>query len=412
VSGYEVVTSPSMVFGDGGFGGWSCPAGKTVIGGGFEATNPVAVSAPGTPGSVWPHYTFPAGESGWVVRDAQDGAGNTITVYAVCADPPSGYEVVTSSPLFYGDGGFGGWSCPAGTAVLGGGFEGTRPVAVSAPGTPESVWPHYTFPAGESGWVVRDAQDGAGQTAFVYAICADPVPGYEVVTSSTLFYGDGGFAGWSCPAGTAVSSGGFEGTRPVAVSAPGTPGSVWPHYTFPAGESGWVVRDDPDGAGQTAFVHAICFLGGTPLRDKQAVLVTLEGLLGTLDEKADDRIEAAIERLENSLTPSWWIDEETLTASRGDKVFSEQKFVVRELSKKALAGNPDTEALIEVIAGIDRALAAKAIADAVAAPGDQEDIDKANEFLLEGDLKRADGKFEKAVELYSKAWENAQKAVK
>ncbi|HSP73155.1 MAG TPA: hypothetical protein VLN26_12345, partial [Gaiellaceae bacterium] len=78
LSGYEVVTSPAMAFGDSGYGGWSCPTGKVVIGGGFKATAPVSVSAPGTPGSVWPHYTFGAGESGWVVRDAPDGVGNTI----------------------------------------------------------------------------------------------------------------------------------------------------------------------------------------------------------------------------------------------------------------------------------------------------------------------------------------------
>ena len=41
---YVVVTSPAMAFGDGGDGGWSCPAGTVVIGGGFDATDPVAVS--------------------------------------------------------------------------------------------------------------------------------------------------------------------------------------------------------------------------------------------------------------------------------------------------------------------------------------------------------------------------------
>jgi hypothetical protein len=64
----------------------SCPAGTAVLGGGFKATDPVAVSAPGTPGSVWPHYTFGATESGWVVRDDPDGSSNTITIYAIWAD--------------------------------------------------------------------------------------------------------------------------------------------------------------------------------------------------------------------------------------------------------------------------------------------------------------------------------------
>jgi hypothetical protein len=411
VTGYEVVTSPPLAFGDGGFGGWSCPAGKVVLGGGFEGTRPVAVSAPGTPGSVWPHYTFGPAESGWVVRDDPDGAGNTIVVYAVCADPPSGYEVVTSPAMAFGDGGFAGWSCPAGKDVLGGGFEGTDTVAVSAPGTPGSVWPHYTFGPAESGWVVRDAQNGAGQTAAVYAICAEPVPGYAVVESSLLSYGDGGFAGWSCPADTAVSGGGFEGTRPMAVSAPGTPGSAWPHYTFGPGESGWVVRDAQDGAGQTATVHAVCFLGGSRQREKEAVVDSLEALLPTGNSTHDARIEVAIERVENSLTPGWWVDEDTVTAEDGDRVFNEQKIAVRELSKRDIVGNPDTDALIRVIVGIDRALAAKAIADAEAGSGDQEEIDKANALLAEGDLKRDALKFDQAIELYKRAWEHAQQAI-
>lgn len=64
VSGYEIIEAGPFAFGDGGFAGWSCPAGRSVIAGGFEATAPVAVSAPGTPGSVWPHHTFGADESG------------------------------------------------------------------------------------------------------------------------------------------------------------------------------------------------------------------------------------------------------------------------------------------------------------------------------------------------------------
>ena len=112
-------------------------------------------------------------ESGWVVRDDPNSAGNTITVYAICATEPAGYDVVSSSPLAFGDGGYGGWSCPVGTAVTGGGFAAIDPVAVSAPGTPGSVWPHYTFGAAEYGWVVRDDPDGVGNTITVYAVCAE-----------------------------------------------------------------------------------------------------------------------------------------------------------------------------------------------------------------------------------------------
>jgi hypothetical protein len=260
---YGVVTSGSVLnYADGGWAGWSVPAGNVVLGGGFALTGgPAAVSAPGTPGSAWPHYTFGASEYGWVVRDDPDGASSPgSTVYAVHADLPAGYEIVTSPALPFSDSGYGGWSCPAGKVVLGGGFYATDRVAVSAPGTPGSVWPHYTFGADEYGWVIRDAQDGAGNTITVYAICADPVSGYEVVTSAPLNYSDGGWAGWSCPAGKVVTGGGFALTGLAAsVSAPGTPGSAWPHYTFGASEYGWVVRDAPDGASSYgSTVYAVC----------------------------------------------------------------------------------------------------------------------------------------------------------
>ena len=258
VSGYEVVESPPLAFGDGGFGGWSCPAGKTVIGGGTEATDPVSVSAPGTPGSIWPHYIFGPAESGWVVQDDLDGFANTITIYVICADTPPGYEVVTSPPMAFGDGGWGGWSCPAGKVVLGGGFFATDPVAVSAPGTPESAWPHYTFGPDEYGWVIRDDPNGFPNVITVYAVCADAPTGYEVVISPQMTFGDGGWGGWSCPSGKVVLQGGYRADDTVAVSAPGTPGSVWPHYTFGPDEYGWVIQDDLNGAPNLITIYVIC----------------------------------------------------------------------------------------------------------------------------------------------------------
>jgi hypothetical protein len=258
VSGYEVVESPPLAFGDGGFGGWSCPVGKTVLGGGFEATDPVSVSAPGTPGSIWPHHIFGPAESGWVVQDDLDGSPNTITIYVICANAPPGYEVVNSPPLAFGDGGYGGWSCPAGKVVLDGGFQAIDPVAVSAPGTPGSVWPHYTFGPSEYGWVIRDDPNGAPNLITVYAICADAPTGYVVVDSGPMVFGDGGYGGWSCPTGKVVLGGGFDALDTVAVSAPGTPGSVWPHHTFGPSEYGWVIRDDPNGAGNTITIYVIC----------------------------------------------------------------------------------------------------------------------------------------------------------
>jgi hypothetical protein len=79
--------SPPLEFGPNGWAGWSCPSGTTVIGGGYEpATATVQFSAAARPGAamypVYPHYTFKAGETGWVVQNDND--QETIAIYVIC----------------------------------------------------------------------------------------------------------------------------------------------------------------------------------------------------------------------------------------------------------------------------------------------------------------------------------------
>jgi hypothetical protein len=79
--------SPPLEFGPNGWGGWSCPAGTTVIAGGYlPATATVAFSGPAKPGEpmypVYPHYTFGEDETGWVVQNDND--TETITVVVIC----------------------------------------------------------------------------------------------------------------------------------------------------------------------------------------------------------------------------------------------------------------------------------------------------------------------------------------
>ena len=262
---YGVVTSSPLNYSDTGWGGWSVPAGNVVLGGGFDmgGDTAVAASAPGTPGSVWPHYTYGAGEYGWVVQGAPDGQSSPgSNVYAIYDNMPAGYGIAVSSVLHYNAaGGWGGWSVPAGKVVLGGGFVSSNPasaVSVSAPATPGTVWPHYTYGAGEYGWVVQ-ALVGQATDIQIYAIYADPIPGYEVIKSSSLNYSDTGWGGWSVPAGKVVTGGGFQlSAGSASASAPGTPGSVWPHYTYGADEYGWVVQGAADGLSSPgSYVYAI-----------------------------------------------------------------------------------------------------------------------------------------------------------
>jgi hypothetical protein len=83
------VESPALNFGPLGWGGWSCPSGTTVVGGGYEpADAAVLISEAAKEGSasglypVYPHYTFTPPETGWVVQNSN--AAQTLTVYAIC----------------------------------------------------------------------------------------------------------------------------------------------------------------------------------------------------------------------------------------------------------------------------------------------------------------------------------------
>jgi hypothetical protein len=76
--------SPPMQFGPMGWGGWSCPAGSTAVDGevlpaGAQVTSQQVAPA----GSTWPHYTFGAAETGYVVQNIN--MGQELTVCVDCA---------------------------------------------------------------------------------------------------------------------------------------------------------------------------------------------------------------------------------------------------------------------------------------------------------------------------------------
>lgn len=79
----ETFCSGPLAFGPNGWGGWSCPAGMTAVGGSYDpADATVEVAEIAEPGSVYPHYTFGPAEWGFVVQNDND--GETITVCVEC----------------------------------------------------------------------------------------------------------------------------------------------------------------------------------------------------------------------------------------------------------------------------------------------------------------------------------------
>ncbi|CAN5757510.1 hypothetical protein BH23CHL7_BH23CHL7_09980 [soil metagenome] len=67
----------------------------------------------------------------------------------------------------------------------------------------------------------------------------------------------------------------------------------------------------------------------TPAAIKQQVIAALRVMLPSGDTKTDKRITKAIEWLEKSLNPGWWIDDEFLSLADGSKVFGAEKAVVK-----------------------------------------------------------------------------------
>jgi len=78
-----------------GWGGWSCPAGTTAVGGGVESDEGLPLGAQGVaePGAViggetypsFPHYTYGSGETGYVLQNGGNGGGGqTVVLYVDC----------------------------------------------------------------------------------------------------------------------------------------------------------------------------------------------------------------------------------------------------------------------------------------------------------------------------------------
>jgi hypothetical protein len=78
------------------------------------------------------------------------------------------------------------------------------------------------------------------------------LPGYVVVTTSTLNFSDGGLAGWSVPNGKVIlgakiiSAG--DSVSDFSVFRPTRPGETWNGYTLGANEYGWAFADVTNGA--------------------------------------------------------------------------------------------------------------------------------------------------------------------
>ena len=153
-----------------------------------------------------------------------------------------------------------------------------------------------------------------------------------------------------------------------------------------------------------------------PAQDQKVAAIDdiTEKIAEAQDKKTIKELEKAIKRVQKSLDPKLWADDNTLTSKHGHKVFDEEKKAVKSLMKAQKRGDVDVSSIILDLVGIDRQLASDVI-DQI--PDDvtgkqKKERDKAVAELAKGDDKAGEGKFDKAIDHYKKAWKHAQKALK
>jgi hypothetical protein len=91
-----------------------------------------------------------------------------------CTVVPPSPQRFTSGPLQFGPNGWGGWSCPPDMRAVGGGTtltdvaaQGVAQPGATIGGSTYPVFPHHTFAAGETGFVVQNDNDTETGTVFV-----------------------------------------------------------------------------------------------------------------------------------------------------------------------------------------------------------------------------------------------------
>ncbi|MCH7609480.1 MAG: ExeM/NucH family extracellular endonuclease [Chloroflexi bacterium] len=149
-------------------------------------------------------------------------------------------------------------------------------------------------------------------------------------------------------------------------------------------------------------------LGLTPaitLKETAAAELTL--MLPTGDNQDDKFIEKAIERINQSLNPDWWVDLSTLDSKTGNHVFDREHQAVQELQKVATV---DAQASIDALLDADRQLVLKQLTIAMLGGGDPGRIAQAQGNMADAVANIAAGDFAEAVLDYKKAWTNAVKA--
>lgn len=179
----------------------NCPAGKVVVGAEYSISNGL--------GSVVLDDLVPTQSS--VRVGAREDANGTTTSWlvratAVCANPLPGYEIITAKSPATSEGKSAIASCPAGKQLIGSGANmdgGFGEVVLDA-----------LIPSTSSLTVTSFEGDNGGTannwSVTARAICANPLPGRQVVFATSASTSAGKAQDVLCPIGTQPISAGFD----------------------------------------------------------------------------------------------------------------------------------------------------------------------------------------------------------
>ena len=186
--------------------------------------------------------------------------------------------------------------------------------------------------------------------------------------------------------------------------------------TFPIGTT--VVNcNATDGSNNTATgSFTVTVTSMSPRQIKQQLLADMNALLATITNNVDKKkLSKAIDDLEDSLNPSYWVDDNHLQPKKGQKVFNNEQDSVDVLAdliknKKSIIPDAILQGFIDREVAADRALALTEINEATAAHGDSHKLAQARADFQDGDDYNAAGKYEKAIGQYREAWKEALKS--
>jgi hypothetical protein len=145
----------------------------------------------------------------------------------------------------------------------------------------------------------------------------------------------------------------------------------------------------------------------TARSQKESALVELEGLVPTSSAMDAKFIQKAMDRIEDSLTPSLWTGPSALDPKTGGRVFDREHQAVQALEKVTTV---DVQAAIDALVDADRQIALKQLSIAIVGGGDPGRIAQAQGNMADAAANLAAGDYANAVLDYKKAWTNALKA--